>query len=393
MRKFWKALLVAAPILAAIPAWGAEPSSGTLAADGDSVSWSGGPFALSNPLTCPTAVDPLCDHFALHIDGQPAHFMVDVSVTTAEPLVDDFNIQVYDPYGELVAITARPGTTGDSIRLFDPYPGTYDVRVMPARVRPQSTYSGTATLSVGSFSIDGGARTQDCDQLPAPKHVALPVVHDDGHEIDLTVLVLVDGADITDAQAQDVVAKISSETYSPIALNVVASYQRVALTGDGRRGPKTAGDGLQMNQRAKAAVGGVRPVGVDVVYTLTNKDLFVVDARGNREYGVAGIADCIGGVRYADRSFATGEFVQGGIAIGPVTFIRDLAARIMGHEIGHVLGAHHHYANCAEGIPADLDGSENSPCTLMAPFAELVSKNFGSVEKIAIRGHTLKYAD
>ena len=61
-------------------------------------------------------------------------------------------------------------------------------------------------------------------------------------------------------------------------------------------------DAQGLIDQSKALFGGARPAGIDVVYTLTSKD---IQAGGNT--AVAGLADCIGGVAFDDRAFAVGE--------------------------------------------------------------------------------------
>ncbi len=61
---------------------------------------------------------------------------------------------------------------------------------------------------------------------------------------------------------------------------------------------------------------------------------------------MAGVAYCIGGVRYADTAFAIGE---GSSPWETTLDDKTFSAKIAAHEIGHVMGAHHHYGNCVEG--------------------------------------------
>src|SRR2546426_10290757 len=50
----------------ATPAYAATPPSGTISPASPTVTWTGGPFLLSNPLSCRDA-EVTCDHFALTI--------------------------------------------------------------------------------------------------------------------------------------------------------------------------------------------------------------------------------------------------------------------------------------------------------------------------------------
>jgi hypothetical protein len=55
------------------------------------------------------------------------------------------------------------------------------------------------------------------------------------------------------------------------------------------------------------------------------------------------------------------------------------------------MGAHHHYANCAEGLLADPPPGELSPCTLMINAVDLSSLNFGTFNGLVVRGHMEAY--
>jgi hypothetical protein len=125
---------------------------------------------------------------------------------------------------------------------------------------------------------------------------------------------------------------------------------------------------------------------VDVVFTLTSKlplSLYGANAAG-------GGADCIGGTRYPNRSFVLSVVIPP-VDAGPVTIYEYATARAAAHELGHVLGAQHQMANCVEGA-TDLAADELTPCTLMNDNAELVSRNFGTLEAAVVRGHAVAYA-
>jgi hypothetical protein len=160
------------------------------------------------------------------------------------------------------------------------------------------------------------------------------------------------------------------------------------LNADGTPRNRTD-DAQNIINLAKEQFGGQRPPGSDIVYVLTDLDI-QLPGLGNL---VAGLADCIGGVRYPNRAFAVGEISQD-IPIGPVTFYYEATAKIAAHEVGHLMGAHHHYQNCVEGIPTELvEAGEPSPCTLMTNFVDFQSLNFGQIEGLAVRGHAVDFAD
>ena len=160
------------------------------------------------------------------------------------------------------------------------------------------------------------------------------------------------------------------------------------LKADGTPRNRTV-DAQSIINLAKDQFGGQRPAGSDIVYVLTDLDM-TAPGLGNL---VAGLADCIGGVRYPNRAFGVGEISED-IPIGPVTFYYEATAKIAAHEVGHLMGAHHHYQNCVEGIPSELvEAGEPSPCTLMTNAVDFQSLNFGQIEGLAVRGHAVDFAD
>lgn len=140
---------------------------------------------------------------------------------------------------------------------------------------------------------------------------------------------------------------------------------------------------------SKEKFGGTRPDGFDIVYTLTDLDM-TAPSLGS---AVAGQADCIGGVRYDQHAFAVGEISQvEDLAAGPLTFYHAATSKIAAHEIGHLMGAHHHYQDCVEGIPTETEEGEVSPCTLMTNAVDFQSLNFSVIEAAVVRGHATDFA-
>jgi len=143
---------------------------------------------------------------------------------------------------------------------------------------------------------------------------------------------------------------------------------------------------------AKEQLGGERRKDVDVVYVVTDVDI-QVPGIGK---GVAGLADCIGGVALADRAFAVGEtgviVKDSGIPIGPVTFYKDLTAKIAAHEIGHLMGGHHHYQECGTPAVTAAGRGEPGPCSIMSNFVDFQTIPFSTVNGIVVRGHAEEWA-
>jgi Metallo-peptidase family M12B Reprolysin-like len=162
----------------------------------------------------------------------------------------------------------------------------------------------------------------------------------------------------------DLAALLRAES---ITLN--PSFQSVSFSGT---------DAEELIEQAKALFGGARPAGTDVVYVLTNKDIVAIGSDA-----VAGLADCIGGVAFPANAFAVGENFtpdEGALLGLPSLVNRNLTGKVASHEIGHLMGGHHHYANCIQGLLSDPD--EFSPCTLMFNDVGLAGLDFSIVNSL-----------
>ncbi len=193
----------------------------------------------------------------------------------------------------------------------------------------------------------------------------------------LVTRVLLDG--VSSAQAATYTAQ-ARRAYGPMGISfVVDAYEAVSFSGDDAQG---------LINQAKARFGGARPAGTDFVYVLTSKDI-----QAGGQTAVAGLADCIGGIAFPARAFAVGEVLDpDSSSLAGLTLTGNLTAKVFAHEIGHLLGAHHHYANCAEGIPSDAN-ELGTPCTLMFNDVGFSSLAFSTVNQLVVRGHTEAYSN
>ena len=187
---------------------------------------------------------------------------------------------------------------------------------------------------------------------------------------------------------------VGTQSYDPLEVDLAYDDFGLLQPLDADGTPRERTDNAQeIIDLAKVQLGGARPAGIDVVYVVTDLDIQLPDL-GN---AVAGLADCIGGVAHADRAFAVGEMGvlvpdEGGIVIGPVAFYKDLTAKIAAHEIGHLMGGHHHYQECGTAAPTAIERGETGPCTLMTNAVDFQTLPFSTLNGAVVRGHAEKYA-
>lgn len=227
---------------------------------------------------------------------------------------------------------------------------------------------------------------EECTEA-IPEQASIAGVLDDGRNVDLDVHVLLDGVSVE--RATDVMAR-AAKAYAPLKITLKTTFQEVDFPAqrtepeflDGPSEPTS--DSTYMFQKSKDTTGGKRPVNADVVYLLSSDNITGT---------TAGQADCIGGVRYASRAFAIGENDAEEEGSGLFICCRWTTAKVAAHEIAHLLGAHHHYANCAEGAPAAVEDSQLLTCTVMFNDVGAVNLHFSTLEAAVVRGHVIEFAD
>ncbi len=179
------------------------------------------------------------------------------------------------------------------------------------------------------------------------------------------------------------------QSYADIDIELDYASFDLLRTDDLRSGQRAAQlEGQTAIDLAKKQYGGVRPSGTDLVYVLSDRDLTT-----NGNSGLAGLADCIGGVRYPDRAFATGELDRDAEFSLGVPFYVDYTAKVAAHEVGHLMGAHHHYQACGHYAATNhLDGYGAGACTLMTNFVDFVTFPFSPTNQVVVRGHAEDHA-
>lgn len=141
------------------------PASGTLSPANPVLTYTGGPFLVSNPSTstsdnppgCPPGTDAACSEFTLTVsipDSDFNSYKARVSIawinsgsTTQGSASSDFDTWVYSP--DLVTGTqSGVSASGNNPEVvsFDAPPGTYTVYVLPYDVSPSVTFTATASL-------------------------------------------------------------------------------------------------------------------------------------------------------------------------------------------------------------------------------------------------------
>lgn len=214
---------------------------------------------------------------------------------------------------------------------------------------------------------------QDCTQIPpevtpAPALATTPV-------LPLEVRVMVEPADLT--VAKDYMA-VAAGVFERAGVRLKVRYDEVTAPAGWEADVLGAGPGSDaLFAFMKDRYGGQRPRGVDLVYFMTR-------------YWAGGMADCIGGVADPATAFAFGsvDYALEGAVPAPTANEGVIAA----HELGHLLGAHHHYSNCAEALPSGATRGDTNLCTTMSPLATTASTTFGLLERSYVRYYVEKYA-
>ncbi len=237
---------------------------------------------------------------------------------------------------------------------------------------------------------------------------------------ELGVLVVADmssGIDL--GAAGGLVDAALAEAFNPLRVQVRLRWQTVRLGAE----TLTLSAALQA---ARDATGGAPPEGADVVYLLTGAELTT-----DQGAPISGGAACIGGIAEPGTAYAAGLWYaddaepQGvdvpeqaalqpqrvpehglqdvpeprdhvgetpGVRVARVGWFENWTGKVLVHQLGHLLGAHHELANCAEGVPSRTTDDVTGTCTAMAPEVAFASANFSVANGLLVAAHVRAHA-
>ena len=213
----------------------------------------------------------------------------------------------------------------------------------------------------------------------SPAAAYVPVV-DSGDEITVDLFLVADRG-ISEYRMSELVAR-AAKAYKPLGLKLnVVGHREVVLEGTDSKG--------LISQAKMLFPYEERPAEADAVLVFTTVNL--TNSMGE---GVSGQADCVGGIEFPSKAFVIIEDDEPDAPSWEwegVTMEGHKAAKIVAHELAHLFGAHHQYANCAEGIPSESEDGEASPCSLMFNYVDFISLAFSSLEGTVVRGYAMEH--
>lgn len=349
--------------------------------------WTGKSASVPNPgvnegplRACPAqgAGSPVCEYHRL--TPPPEVKNLTVAITPAEGAeAEDWDFAVFDDQDVMVAASASGGPY-ESVVFPTNGSGYYEVRVQPYLVTPGATYHGTAAQSDTTVDAEPSCGYNPLSGETYPDQFGIAGVTDDGREIELSVAVLLDGVD---PQLAAEVMRRAADGYAPLRIRLTVAGTAVL--------PLVSNISDQMIQETKDRTGGRPPFDADIAAVFTTKQMQAATGGAGT---VLGQADCIGGIRAPYNSYLVATIEpEDPFVLGPVSLDVERGPETMAHEIGHLMGAHHHYGNCVEGISAeDLVNGDLSPCDLMFPSVEPLSMIFSTAAGATVRGHAVAYA-
>src|SRR5215831_20233125 len=165
-------------ILLAVASPAATPGSGTVSQSSPTTSWTGPLLTPTGSSSCNGPNDPSCDNFKLTIVPPDSTFgPYQVTIQTVSALSGDWDMQVYDPNGNVIGSSgAGAGTPNspeiESVTLANPPAGTYTVAMAPfaPMVGTDGTsYHGSASLQhLNAAGSASGSEPLSYAIYPAP---------------------------------------------------------------------------------------------------------------------------------------------------------------------------------------------------------------------------------
>ncbi len=123
------AVIAALLLLLSVPAAHASvPVSGTVSSSQPSVTWESDIKPPIAAVGCSGPTDSNCDNFRLSIT--PPSFSFIVQITVHVSLADDWDLEVYDPAGNVVGTSGNSAGADESVVLTNPAAGTYTVQAV-----------------------------------------------------------------------------------------------------------------------------------------------------------------------------------------------------------------------------------------------------------------------
>lgn len=141
----------------------ATPSSGSLSAASAAVSWASDTVVtqIYNPLGSATSCGgttntAVCDYFQLSIEAPAQDFQVSIHGVGPTACLCDWDLEVYDPSGQLIAESHNSVYVNESLVLTNPASGTYTVAMVLVSSFGATSYTAGAELTLGTNSSGGG---------------------------------------------------------------------------------------------------------------------------------------------------------------------------------------------------------------------------------------------
>ena len=131
--------------LLSVAAFAADPTSGEVSESAPETSWVGGPLISNASATCGGPTNPGCDNFALTITPPILGYDFEVKVVLTSSPVDDYDLEIYDPAGNLVASSGNSAGSEEAVVVTNPVGGVWTVSASPYAV--VGAYDAVANFS------------------------------------------------------------------------------------------------------------------------------------------------------------------------------------------------------------------------------------------------------